>query len=377
MPVVDQISGAFNKFLPQKKEGVAVPLATSSGGIGHGAAAFDDEMPISKPAIVFHTLQIFFTFLAMCCFANLAAFQAKWKIGPSGLSGFAIFVAVTSVLLSLFLLLVPVIYDKTGKVARLARALTEVRVMFILEGTGVIWSLLISFITTISAWTQAGCKDVNKDPHASLGDSFKVGLAGWCQTKKAGAIFFWMAFAAWVASLIVGIMEWRSGKKNRPRDPPFSHPADPSEDDAVSVNTGYGPVGRDTRQDYAHHEEEYDHEAEGPFSDRAQLHSPYDDVAHGPGSGALPPPGLGGGRQSMDAYGAFSDPAPMGYGAPPVPPGMSRTMAYADPYAALRASIQTGTHSGRNSTSPPINDVPPSIPMPVMPGPPTYSTYRV
>jgi len=354
MPVVDQISGAFNKFLPQKHEsGVAVPLATSSGGIGHGAAAFDDEMPISKPAIVFHTLQIFFMFLAMCCFANLAAFQAKWKIGPSGLSGFAIFVAVTSVLLSIFLLLVPVVYDKTGKVARLARALTEVRVMFILEGTGVVWSLLISFITTISAWTQAGCKDVDNDPHASLGDTFKIGLAGWCQTKKAGAIFFWMAFAAWIASLIVGIMEWRSGKKNRPRDPPFVHPADPSEDDAVSVNTGYGPVGRDsssrrdTRQ-YERHEDEYDREPEGPFSDRAQY---VEDVA------PPPPPGLG--RPSMDAYGAFSDPAPMGYGAPPVPPGMSRTMAYADPYAALRASIQ----AGRTSTSP-SNDIPPTYDIP-------------
>jgi len=41
------------------------------------------------------------------------------------------------------------------------------------------------------AWTQAGCKDASKDPHASLGDDFKKGLPGWCSTKKAGAMFFW------------------------------------------------------------------------------------------------------------------------------------------------------------------------------------------
>lgn len=40
------------------------------------------QMIVSKPMIVFHTSQIFFNFLAMCCFASVAAFQAKWHIGP-------------------------------------------------------------------------------------------------------------------------------------------------------------------------------------------------------------------------------------------------------------------------------------------------------
>ena len=39
-------------------------------------------MIISKPAIVFHTSQIFFNFLAMACFASVASFQAKWGVGP-------------------------------------------------------------------------------------------------------------------------------------------------------------------------------------------------------------------------------------------------------------------------------------------------------
>jgi hypothetical protein len=60
-------------------------------------------------------------------------------------------------------------------------------------------------------------------------------------------------------------------------------------------------------------------------------------------------------RPSMDAYGAFSDPSPSGFGgvsttyAPPpsdpATPRVSRTMQYADPYAAVRASLATSTTS--------------------------------
>ena len=53
---------------------------------------------------------------------------------------------------------------------------------------------MISFIVTISAWTEPGCKNADNDPHAKLGDSFKNGLSGWCATKKAGAVFFWLTF---------------------------------------------------------------------------------------------------------------------------------------------------------------------------------------
>ena len=57
--------------------------------------------------------------------------------------------------------------------------------------------VLKRFIVTISAWTEPGCKDANKDPNAKAkGDGFKNGLDGWCSTKKAGAIFFWLAFGS-------------------------------------------------------------------------------------------------------------------------------------------------------------------------------------
>ncbi|KAG8690707.1 hypothetical protein FRC09_011876, partial [Ceratobasidium sp. 395] len=186
MALMDHIQDAVHKFIPQKKETYPKPLNTSSGGIGHGMQ-FDDE--------------------------------AKWKVGPSGLTGFALFVGVTSFLLSAFLLAVPVAYDRWDKLVRLARALQEVRVMFILATTGLVWSLLISFITTISAFTQPGCKNADNDPHAGLGDAYKKQLGGWCSTKKAGAVFFWLAFAAWVATFVVAVLEWRSGKvRGRRRD---------------------------------------------------------------------------------------------------------------------------------------------------------------
>lgn len=40
------------------------------------------QMIVSKPAIIAHTGQIFFNFLAMACYASVAAFQAKFHVGP-------------------------------------------------------------------------------------------------------------------------------------------------------------------------------------------------------------------------------------------------------------------------------------------------------
>jgi hypothetical protein len=51
---------------------------------------------------------------------------------------------VAGIFLSLFMLFVPVIYEKYDRLAKLARTLKEVRVTFILTGTGTIVSLLIA-----------------------------------------------------------------------------------------------------------------------------------------------------------------------------------------------------------------------------------------
>jgi hypothetical protein len=83
---------------------------------------------------------MFFTFLGICCFAAVAAFQAKWKIevcaspprrpsrsslavsrsGPSqltalcaaGLSGFALFASLFTFLISAVMFGIPFAYDK-------------------------------------------------------------------------------------------------------------------------------------------------------------------------------------------------------------------------------------------------------------------------
>ncbi|TFY75578.1 hypothetical protein EWM64_g8434 [Hericium alpestre] len=258
----------------------------------------------------------------------------------AGLTGFALFVSITGILLALFMMLVPVIYEKYDKLTRLARLLKEMRVSFILLGVGVTFSLLLAFITTISAWTQAGCKNADNDPNADKGDGFKNGLGSWCATKKAGAIFFWFAFAFWGASLALAVVDWRSGKSSRPRDPPFHPPEDEEYGDEEST---YEQLRKTSPTDDIH----------SPFADTNRLSNatavPSVENGYGRSNYNHSPPPIQP-RQSLDVYGAFSDPAPSGYSptpaaaAPPpdgAPPqaGVSRTMQYADPYAAVRASV--------------------------------------
>jgi hypothetical protein len=211
------------------------------------------------------------------------------------------------------------------------------------------------FSTTISAFTEPGCKDASKDPNAKKGgDDFVAGLPGWCSTKKAGAIFFWGAFIFWGASLVLLILDWRSGKlhTSHARDPPFTHPQqeatefemdyDPDEDDYHHIPPARHPNASESPSTY----DPAASSGPNPFSDANRYAAP---------SAQTPPVH---GRPSIDAYGAFSDPAPSGFspaaprfgansGGPPVIPeqdlgphvGVSRTMQYADPYAAVRATI--------------------------------------
>lgn len=51
--------------------------------------------------------------------------------------------------LSAFMMVVPVVYEKYDKLVRLARALKEVRVGFILTGAGTAFSLLIAYVIRI------------------------------------------------------------------------------------------------------------------------------------------------------------------------------------------------------------------------------------
>lgn len=64
----------------------------------------------------------------------------------AGLSGFAVFASVTGLVLAAVMLLVPVISEKYDKLNRLARGMQEVRVGFILTGTGTTLSLLLACV---------------------------------------------------------------------------------------------------------------------------------------------------------------------------------------------------------------------------------------
>jgi len=349
MPLLDTLKDSVTRVFPRKD--AESPVDTAPMGYGNSLRPFEDDMIISKPAIVAHTLQAFFSFLAMACFASLAAFQAKFGVGPSGLTGFAIFITVTDLVLALFLMAIPVIYDKYNKFNRLARAMKEDRVQFILIGTGAITSLLLSFIVTISAWTEPGCKNPDNDPNAKLGDAFKNGLSGWCSTKKAGAVFLWIAFAAWTASTVLAFLDWRSGKSRRrarARDPPFTHPNDPS---------GYAPsIHGGLSGAEAHEYEDDDDEDEEPFSYPGERRTaapvvtppqipPFRGNSTGEGFGASPF-----GDEYRSSQGAVPGGGVGGFQPPPAAapptaagPGLSRTMQYADPYAAIKANLASGT----------------------------------
>jgi hypothetical protein len=142
-----------------------------------------------------------------------------------------------------------------------------------------------------------------------------------------------------------------------PRDPPFTHP--PIEQGDIDGDD----EGDDAESSYHHVPTLHtavDNSAASPFSDSNRYTGPPAAFAN-PSTAAAP-------RPSIDAYGAFSDPAPNGFGnarssnAPPVlpepdmGPRVSRTMQYADPYAAVRASIGGIA--------------------PTAPGPPSYESYQ-
>lgn len=155
-------------------------------------------------------------------------------------------------------------------------------------------------------------------------------------------------------------MDWRSGKVHHApaRDPPFNPPAghDDGYEEGEDEESSYGHI-----PPVAHRNTTYD-DANAPFSDENRFRD-----SDAPTSAGMPG-GYGGGgipagRPSMDAYGAFSDPAPSGFGnAPPTPPApaspsaapaVSRTMQYADPYAVIRANVGAPAGAAPPTSTPP------------------------
>ena len=178
------------------------------------------------------------------------------------------------------------------------------------------------------------------------------------------------------------ILNWRNNKTHRPRDPPFTHPVEASEgsvyertddrdDDGSDEEAAHKPYSDNGNAPYS------------PFSDANRLSGVPTNASSGNVSYQSPSaPAFGSSqpapRQSIDAYGAFSDPAPSGFAGGFAPPNqysdsgprVSRTMQYADPYAAVRASLSGGqTSPGGGNVTPPTGGPPP-------PGYSSYGGYR-
>ena len=169
----------------------------------------------------------------------------------------------------------------------------------------------------------------------------------------------------------------------RPLDPPFTRPVidEAEEEDEEANSTSYQPVGSappppaQTNQTTAAPSQAAAAPRQSTYDNSDAANSPFADsnrwstattttaapntTAYTSGaprtSGYVTPPAAVS-RQSLDAYGAFSDPAPSGFGgvsssfAPPAAgdpnaPRVSRTMQYADPYAAVRASLAASGHA--------------------------------
>ena len=136
----------------------------------------------------------------------------------------------------------------------------------------------------------------------------------------------------WLATTVLTVLDWRNGKRSGPRDPPFTHPTEePAEMDEEETMFEHNLSRKSTYEN--------SNSGQGPFSDGARISevptvgpsvTSYHTAASQP-------------RQSMDAYGTFSDPAPRGFAEPePESPRLSRTMQYADPYAAVRSAVSQG-----------------------------------
>ena len=196
------------RFLP--------PTYPSSVDLG---SLTDDSLPqpiVSIPMIVLRIAQLLFDFIATTCLIYSSSGS------PTGLSGFAIFVSVARIVLLSFMMAVPSACEKHDRLARLAQTLRGVRggliLIFlnllvacvpppILSSTFSFSTPRSSFITTISTWIQPECKAAWKGQAGGRDVGFRNGLPGWCATKRAGVVFFWLAFFTWTASFV---MNWRS-----------------------------------------------------------------------------------------------------------------------------------------------------------------------
>ncbi|TIB43108.1 hypothetical protein E3P86_00085 [Wallemia ichthyophaga] len=198
------------------------------------------DTKMSVITIIIRSCQMGSSLLCLIMWAATAGFQAKWEVGPSGLSGLSLAVSLLLLIMSTVLFTIPMLYAKRNMLKNADLFLKERRSAWVLNGAGVLISLLLAAITTGSAFTTPGCENPDDDPHEGKGDYFKNALSTFCGTKKAAAILFWIVFFSWMGSIAEIMLNSKTlikkGRKSGVRDPPFTAP-DMDEEAAAG---GYG-----------------------------------------------------------------------------------------------------------------------------------------
>ncbi|GAA5862347.1 hypothetical protein JCM8547_007611 [Rhodosporidiobolus lusitaniae] len=313
---------------------------------------WEDEDGTGLPSIVLRGLQTFFSFINLCIYIALAAFQSKWGVGVSFLVGLALFVNIEGLLHSGVFLSAILLADKFSFLRGLERALRQVRISIIVNAFQSLLFLLLAIITTVSA-NVGGCKDASKDSHAEV-EGYTEALPGFCRNKRAGAAFFWLTFFAWLSSLALTLLTFHSIRRHPtssgfvPPSSSFSHqghpgaafPADADEEAAFSrpsYEPGYAPAPTSSHDPFRN-----------PPGDLSTTggYRPSHDYAEG-GERLFDEDGMGG--QGYATYGRggeearrdpFEDPGET-YGGDSGGAG-GRYGASDDPYDAIRKSMEAG-----------------------------------
>ncbi|MBW0527158.1 hypothetical protein O181_066873 [Austropuccinia psidii MF-1] len=301
----------------------------SSKGFGkindntHSSSSLLDDQDTSLIQVVIRGATLFFILINLFIYIAIAIFQKKWQVGPSGLTGLAIFVLLQGFLHALLLLCVPQIYERTDMLRGFARAIRLTRVQFIIYGTQTGLALLLSLTTTISAYSQ-GCKDPNQDPHASNKDYISH-LGGFCRNKRAAAAFWWFSFLCFALSLAIVFKSWYSIRKLGPAHAAFEPPQ------------GVGIKNTDDEEEETRADDHYYQSAANAFPQEMST---------------VRPSNVGGYYGERPVFDA--DRIPVGYGAPHSTnppseviynrPQNPATVPYKDPFDEIRAQIYQSGH---------------------------------
>lgn len=211
------ISGGPQSTITSKGFG---KLGKTTGGGGGGSILDDDDIGILQVSI--RSATVFFILINLFIYIAIAGFQKHWGVGPSGLTGLALFVICQAFLHALAFLVVPQIYERTDTLKGFARAIRLTRVQFIVYGTQAGFTLILSLVSTISAYT-GGCKHRDSDPNAQLKD-YTANMGGFCRNKRAAAAFWWFTFFCFALSLGIVFKSWYSIRKMGPSHPAFEPP---------------------------------------------------------------------------------------------------------------------------------------------------------